>query len=373
MIYKGLYRVRGGLLAACVALCSLGWWGCASEQTARTAVTIEDDSFCINGEPTYKGRTWNGVSVEGLLMNSRMVQGIFDDLNPETASLFCYPDTKKWDAERNTTEFIQAMDSWRAHGLLAFTLNLQGGSPFGYGNKPVINSAFDEQGGLRPDYLARLERILDAADAKGMAVILGYFYFGQDQHLKDEKAILAATDNMTQWLLDKDYRHVLVEVANECDLDFYHHEILKAPRIHELMARIGQKTNAAGYRLPVSTSFSGGQQPTDRVLKLADFILLHGNGVEDPLQIQQMVDEVRSRMAPVRKPILFNEDDHYAFEKDTCNLTMAVRAYASWGFFDYRRENEGFQEGYQSMPADWGINSERKRSFFDKVKEITGF
>ena len=45
----------------------------------------------INGEPTYRGHVWNGHKIEGLLMNSRMVQGIFDDLNPETRGIIDAP------------------------------------------------------------------------------------------------------------------------------------------------------------------------------------------------------------------------------------------------------------------------------------------
>ena len=78
------------------------------------------------------------------------------------------PGYKVWDAERNTNEFISSMEEWKNHGLLAFTLNLQGGSPSGYGNqRGWINSAFDEMGNLRDDYLKRLERILDNADKLG--------------------------------------------------------------------------------------------------------------------------------------------------------------------------------------------------------------
>ena len=33
-------------------------------------------------------------------------------------------------------------------------------------------------------------------------------------------------------------------------------------------------------------------------------------------------------------------------------------------------EGESFEEGFQSVPIDWGINSARKNSFFNKVKEI---
>jgi hypothetical protein len=40
------------------------------------------------------------MRIEGLLMNSRMVQGIFDDLNPATRDMWVYPDTQRWDPDR---------------------------------------------------------------------------------------------------------------------------------------------------------------------------------------------------------------------------------------------------------------------------------
>ena len=45
---------------------------------------------------------------------------------------------------------------------------------------------------------------------------------------------------------------------------------------------------------------------------------------------------------------------------------------ASWGYFDYRMQSEGFDDGYQSVPANWGISSPRKKAFFDRLREITG-
>src|SRR5688572_28870444 len=179
----------------------------------KIAVTIQGDAFHINGEPSYKGRTWHGHKIEGLLLNSRMVQGIFDDLNPETVKNWAYPDTGQWDAERNTREFIAAMPSWREHGLLAFTINLQGGSPRGYSNdQPWHNSAITPDGELRPEYMARLKQTIDEADDLGMVLILGVFYFGQDQRLKDEAAVQRALDNAIDWVFDQGYRNVLIEV-----------------------------------------------------------------------------------------------------------------------------------------------------------------
>ena len=155
-------------------------------------VSIRGGNFYINGRPTYAGRSWQGHSIEGLLFNSRMVQGIFDDLDASTAATWDYPDTHRWDPERNTNEFVAAMPDWRRHGLLAFTLNLQGGSPTGYTRSPLVleNSAFAPDGALRPAYMARLSRILDRADSLGMVVILGYFYTGQVRNFTDEAAVI---------------------------------------------------------------------------------------------------------------------------------------------------------------------------------------
>src|SRR5436190_18760850 len=91
----------------------------ADAPNRKTAVGIDGQKFTINGQPTYKGRVWNGKSIEGLLLNSRMVQATFDDLNPKTAALWAYPDKKKWDADRNTREFIAAKHLWHKHGLHA--------------------------------------------------------------------------------------------------------------------------------------------------------------------------------------------------------------------------------------------------------------
>ena len=337
----------------------------------RTSVSIHGEAFHINGRPTYEGRSWNGKKIEGLLLNSRMVQATFDDFNPETVARWAYPDTHRWDAERNTREFIVAMPEWRRHGLLAVTINLQGGSPQGYSRtQPWHNSAFTADGTLREGYMDRVQLVLDKADELGMVVILGYFYFGQDERLEDESAVKAGTAAATRWLLEREYTNVLVEVNNECNVR-YDHAILQPARVHELIDQV-KRTQKNDRRLLVGTSYGGGTIPAENVVRASDFLLLHGNGVEDPERIAEMVRRTR-RVAGYRPmPILFNEDDHYDFDKEANNFTAAVGEYARWGFFDFRRDGEGFDEGYQSVPVNWGISSERKRAFFQLVSEMTG-
>ncbi len=344
----------------------------SAAQAGQTVVSIRGEDFLINGKPTLEGRTWRGHDVEGLLPNSRMVQGIFDDLNPETANRWAYADTGKWDARRNTREFVAAMKGWRDHGLLAFTLNLQGGSPLGYSkDQPWHNSAFDETGALRDAYVDRLKTILDEADRLGMAVILGYFYFGQDERLKDEAAVIHATDAATDWIVKQDYRHVLVEINNECNVR-YDHAILKPERVHELIERVKRRSAEAGLHLLASTSYGGGTLPGANVVKTADFLLLHGNGVEGPEAIRFMVERTRKIEGYRGQPVVFNEDDHFDFEKESNHFTAATAAGASWGYFDFRMKDEGFAEGFQSVPVDWSIGSERKKGFFRLVAEMSG-
>jgi hypothetical protein len=338
---------------------------------ARTSIGIEGEKFLLNGKPTYAGRVWDGVSIEGMLMNSRMVQGAFDDLNPATRSRWTFPDGKPWDADRNTREFIAAMPEWKRHGLLAFTLNLQGGSPEGYSREqPWINNAFESDGSLRADYKARTARILDRANELGMVVILGLFYFGQDERLKDEAAVMRAVDESIDWLFARGDRHVIIEINNECNVR-YDHAILKPERVHELIVRVRDRKKD-GRRFLVGTSYGGGRVPDDSVVKVSDFILIHGNGVTDPARITDMVKNTRTLPSWRPMPIVFNEDDHFDFDKPTNNFVAAVRAGASWGYFDYRMKGESFIDGYQSVPVDWGINSPRKKAFFAKLREITG-
>ncbi len=100
-------------------------------------------------------------------MNVRMVNATFEDRGQ--------PD---FDAEANTDRFIAKIPEYAAQGVNAFTLCLQGGMP---GYEGAINSAFEPDGSLRPDYLRRVERVIRACDEHGIVVILGLFYQRQSK------------------------------------------------------------------------------------------------------------------------------------------------------------------------------------------------
>ncbi len=372
----------------------------------QTQITAFGEYWVINGLTTYHGREYRGWEVEGLLMNSRMTNAVFDDENPATRPLWAYPDTGEWDADRNTDEFIAQLPAYRAHGLLAVTVNLQGGSPTGYyreagfreimaarrmdasddvmwaglpspASQPWHNSAFAPNGSLKPAYMERTARIISACDELGMVVILGYFYFGQDERLTDEAAVCRAVDEATKWVLQSYYCNVLIEINNETNVPRYEHEILQPHRVAELIER-AQSHELAGRRLLVGTSYGGGRVPDDDVVAASDYIMLHGNGVTQPVRIAEMASQTRALPSYNAQPILFTEDDHFAFDKPDNNFLSALSAYASWGYFDPGDAAGGssafgdYCAGYQNIPVNWGINTDRKRSYFELLAQVTG-
>jgi hypothetical protein len=160
------------------------------------------------------------------------------------------------------------MPGWRKSGLLAITVNLQGGSPEGYSkNQPWYNSGINPDGSLQPETLQRMKQVIDKADEIGMVVILGLYYFGQDQRVQDEAAVTAGVDASIDWVIVNGYKNVLIEINNECNVKAYDHEILKPARVHELILRAKIRSAAANHPLLVSTSYGG-----NTVYSQADFV-----------------------------------------------------------------------------------------------------
>jgi len=112
-----------------------------SASAEKTRISIVDGQWRLNGRVTYPG-----TQAEGLLMNVRMVNAVFEDTH-----------RPGFDADENTSEFIKKIPVYVAHGVRAFTINLQGGFP---GYEGAINSAFNPDGSLRKSYMQRVKRWL---------------------------------------------------------------------------------------------------------------------------------------------------------------------------------------------------------------------
>lgn len=356
---------------------------------AQTVVGIRGSEFTINGAPTYtaaQGFPLADPDLEGTLLNVRAVQAVFDDANTPNGGTtahpyhsptmgtvdFDYPD-EPFRAERNVRELIAALPSWRRAGVLAFTVNLQGGGPVD-GNfsthdecQPQDNSGFDREGNLKPAYAARLRRVIEAADRLHMVVIVGFFYFGSECRIAEQAkdaAVAQAIRQGAQFLKKLPHRNVLIEIANEVSMTHYRHPLLRAEGMADAV-RLAQAV--AGKGVPVSFSWTGPLPPAgstaNAAFAAADFILLHTNG-RTPQGVQQAIDQVRARYGSER-PVLINEDG-----VSTCNLWAALRKHVGWGYYDQGLND--YHDGFQSPPVDWRIDTLNKWMFFDQVARLTG-
>jgi hypothetical protein len=344
----------------------------AGDSAADTAVSIAGEGFRINGSPTYPDRRWNGDSIEGLLINARMVNGIYDDMDGDVPGGML-----PWNALSNTQDFLRRMDDWRAQGLRAFTINLQGGSnrcnglagnyqsakvdnnPYGASGTQAFDDWYQDKPTSHARYLTRLGSIIRRADDLGMVVILGLFYFGQDESLESEAAVVAAVDAASDWIRHNGWTNVLVEINNESDL-YYDHEILQPARVHELIARVRDRTG-----LLTSTSGSGGYLPQDDWITQSDFVLVHTNSL-DPGGVRRLIAEIRERPAwrEKKQPILINEDS-----TSTENFLSAVGDYASWGYYD----NWGYQCVFpETQTYRWSLEMASDPDYWGLVKKLTG-
>src|SRR5690606_26591705 len=152
------------------------------------------------------------------------------------------------DAEDNTRRFLLALPSWRAMGVRAFTVNFQGGGPCWpytldyYGQnvrQTAENNGFTQNGDLKPDYVARMDKIINRANELGMVVIVGLFYLAQQGKLSNE-AIRRAVHNVAKWVTTNNYRNVLIEIANENSDNPNWREVLRPDYVHELFEIVRQ-------------------------------------------------------------------------------------------------------------------------------------
>jgi len=247
-----------------------------------TRVALRDGRWRINDRLTNPGS-----AAEGLLLNVRMVNAVFEDRKrPEL------------DPEANTDRFLGRIADYAAAGVNAFTVCLQGGMP---GYEGALNSAFNPDGSLRPGYMARVERLIRACDQQRLAVILGLFYQRQSAVLEDEAAVRAGVVAAARWVRERHFANVLLEIANEYPHGGFVHPVIRSPRGQASLIRLARAT---APDLLVSASGYGDGAIHAEVAEAADFLLPHWNGTP--------VARIPDRIATLKrfgKPVVCNEDD----------------------------------------------------------------
>lgn len=299
--------------------------GAANElaKVGHTRVSIVEGRWRINDQLVHAG-----TPAEGLLMNVRVVNCVFEDLER--------PD---FDADANADEFIARIPEYVSSGIRAFTICLQGGYP---GYEGAVNSAFRPDGTLRASYLQRVRRVVEACDRHGAVVILGCFYQRQDQRFDDEDAIRTALVGVVRWIRECRFSNVVLEVTNEFGHSGFDYPILKTASGQVELIRLAKKTTP---KLLVSTSGGGGGGAPDSVALASDFLLIHYNNT--PLK------DIPHKIAALKnygKPIVCNEDDKVGADSAKA-LELSVHRGASWGFM-HEKHNQHFPFHFKGVADD---------------------
>ncbi len=317
----------------------------------QTKLTIDGEKFRINGALTYTEIPTCKPSNHGLLMNSRMIQGIFD--SPNQAQFQRYG--KEFCPERNTDELIAALPAWYAKGLRAITVGMQGGGAcYTIDSSTLRNTPYSADGTqLDAAYLARLDRLITACDAIGMIVIVSYFYCSNINMLDGAQAIINATEAMSCFLKEKGYTNVIIEIANEYDIVPYEN----VPLIHSAqgMVALMHLAKRASGGMPVGCSGGGGSAQKE-VCAASDVVLLHGNELSRS-RLYNMILQAKE-YAPNR-PIVINEDSQAIGQLKVCD-ELSV----SWGYYNNMTKQE--------PPTYWEITKGEDTFFAWRMADMLG-
>ena len=330
-------RLRRTITCLLLMLTGLSY---AAETRPHTRVGIANDQWLVNGRPTNPGS-----SAEGLLMNVRMVNAVFEDRGKHS----------EFDPEVNTARFIAHIPDYPAHGVNAFTICLQGGMP---GYEGAVNSAFEPDGSLRQSYLARVERVIGACDQQGVVVILGLYYQRQSAILRDEAAVRAGVVNAARWVREHGFENVLLEIANEYPHKGFPHALIREPKAQAALIRLARQS-APG--LLVSASGYGDGRIDPEVAEVADFLLPHWNGTK--------VEQFAARIEVLKKsgkPIVANEDDKSGAEA-VAALRISVENGASYGLM-LERHNQRFPFHFDGADDDPLFYAELKKLATSRAK-----
>lgn len=153
-----------------------------------------------------------------------------------------------------TDELIANLDTYRQYGVNTISVFFMG-SRFG------DVRGYRQDGSLDPVYAGRMGRIIEAADRRSIAVLVGCLYWGNSRAKWSnwtQRDANAAVANTARWLAAKKYRNVFLDVDNEGmarkEAGFDNRQLVLAAK-------------EANPTLPVGTNFRG-QPPAEADLAL---------------------------------------------------------------------------------------------------------
>ncbi len=318
------------------------------------------DFYVRSGPSSAWGRTYEGGPYRGKVRGSlalvRVTQGLFDD---------AWLREREFDPDANTDRLIAQLDLYRRHGISGLVVSLQGSDP-AYGpdrngvsrggsadlgeKSGALVSAYEPDGSLKAAWMARLDRLLEAANARGLVVCLVLFQQDQDEALESPQAIVAAATNVARHLIERNRRNVILDVADAWDEPegrWDHRRFI--PRfVEQIIRAVREQFQEASFSLPIGASSGSGMLYPMSLARVCDVVLLQGDGrsVADKLE--------RSRqLKQYGRPVLMVSDSSgpeatsQGLAKDVSIAEAYLEGAAGWSFAPSASANR--------FPFDYGV------------------
>lgn len=322
--------------------------GCKGNNSTETItnVSIKEGTWFINDKVINES-----TPSQGLLMNVRMVNSVFEDRGENIP-----PEYKGFDPEKNTDEFISKIPEYVSCGVNCFTISLQGGMP---GYEGAINTAFETDGSLRQEYMDRVARVIRAADNNSAVIILSCFYQRQHSHisaLNGKESIRNAVVNVVNWIKNNKFGNVVLEVSNEYRHGGYRNwkdgKWLISTKGQMELISLAKETDQA---LLVSTSGMGDGQMNDSLVKAVDYITIHFNGTS----LEDYATKI-NLLKKSGKPVICNEDDKTGAAGASA-LVHSVLNGCGWGYMN-SRQNQNIAFTFEGKGDDTAVYNMMKKT-----------
>lgn len=150
----------------------------APAQAGRYVFTVRGDKTFLNGQH---------ILVKGLRCSNALV------------------------SDESADELIANLSTFASYGINTVSVFFMG-SRFG------DVKGYNEDGSLNPVHAGRMGRIIEAADERGMVILVGCLYWSTSKAKWEswtQKEADTAVANTVRWLKEHDYRNVFVDVDNE--------------------------------------------------------------------------------------------------------------------------------------------------------------
>lgn len=164
-------RLAAVFLSGIVCLCSIAWCG--------------QYTFSIEGKKTFLNNS--EFLVKGLRCSNALI------------------------SDGTTDQLISNLDTFASYGINTVSVFFMGsrfGDVKGYSEDATLNIV----------YAKRMARIIEAADKRGMVVVVGCLYWSNSKAKWEswtQEQANSAVSNTVRWLDTHDYRNVIVDVDNE--------------------------------------------------------------------------------------------------------------------------------------------------------------